>query len=145
MVTIPNFKLRASGTHTYRRMKDKEAGKCIYCEDYSKKIGCKHVYCPYILERAEMGSIDYAGVLNETFRKKKKIPNMQNRLDKLAESYDGNMFLSAEHGYRFYIALRKIRMVCSRPTNRYISAIYLLTTTSRLDCKVQSQPMFTNV
>ena len=131
MTSVPNFKPRTSGTYIYKKMKDAEAGKCIYCADRKKKAGCKHDICPYILERVELGTLDYGESLKEIYSNIKN-RKFNKRLDKLTSNFDGNMFINEEHRYRFEGIIRETRKLYGKPNNRYITAIYLLSTTSDL-------------
>ncbi len=109
MTTIPGFDKRGSGLYFYKRLKDPEAGKCKYCLDYKTKKGCIHDKCPYLFERAALGTLDYKTFMLEEHKSITYLPSFQIRIYQMINNFDGNMFLSAEHGYRYYRVYHELK------------------------------------
>ncbi|MFI3226634.1 MAG: hypothetical protein R3Y09_04395 [Clostridia bacterium] len=136
MTTIPNFSPRGSGKHNYKKIKDKEAGQCKYCITKNKKK-CSQTPCPYLFERAVLGSLNYEQFVKEEY-KTVRTPNFKSRIDHLAQNCNGNMFLNNEHGYRFYLAYLKLKNQIYVEKPYILAAIYMLTASSHLWETVES-------
>ena len=136
MVSIPNFDERTSGLYMSNSKNIRASGKCIYCADYRKNKGCKHTHCPYLLERAEMGSVEYKEIVTECI-KGIISRGFKRRIDYMVKSFDGGIFLNEEHKYNFNSALREIKLVHDNSPAEQMAAIYMLTANSKLWRQVQ--------
>ncbi len=128
---VPGFISRGGGTYIYKRIKDKEAGECKYCADKKRNTGCIHNNCPYLYERAALGTVDY-----KTFLKKKYLNHpsemFYSRICELTKTYNGCMYLSDGHEYYFDRLLHKQRKKKLFKNTNILAAVYLLTSSPHL-------------
>lgn len=133
MMSVPNFDKDGNGLMflTLSPKKLASLGKCIFCEDYNNKTGCNHDCCPYMVQRAKMGSVSYETIISDCY--KENTPRgLKRRLVNVIKHFKGFMFLNDEHKHNFNSVMKEVHLSYDNPTNDYVATIYLLTAKSEL-------------
>ncbi len=131
MQTIPNFEPKGFGVHIIKSKQDREACDCKYCLHYKRKHHCKYKKCPYLFDKALLGTLSYKSFILKEF-KSKKFQKLQTRIQNSIQKNDVNMFLNLEHKHRFFIAYFNLKQKAVNVNFDIQSILYLLTTTDKL-------------
>ena len=123
MMCIPNFKQKKEGIEMINE--NEEYKKCKYCISY-RKGNCLKVTCPYLMERASFGQIQYKHMVNNSFKQYKN-SYFKRRLKKLGQTFSGDLFVSTSHKARFEKWCKAQGIPVETRTGQYIAIIYLLT------------------
>ena len=96
---------------------------CRYCTEF-RHGRCGAIKCPWLNERIEAGVISYHDAVNESFSSRSPLLR---RIRLVLTFYDKSFWKDDEHFRRFQQADAILGFYKSRNTNKYYSALFLLT------------------
>lgn len=102
---------------------------CKLCQKYVKGQGCTADGCPWLAERIQAGTVDYAEAVREAFPHD---DGLNARLHTVIRCFTGSVFLTAAHRQRMERTKDRVGHRKRRDTPAYFAAMYLLTANEQL-------------